>query len=95
MDRDMLAQRMASQNVEDPGRWTAFLAEQMRNIPPLANTPSVPLPMGGQLGQLSNSVSQAIAEIMRRTKGPTPNYVIPNPDEPPYDPTQNWNMQHR
>jgi hypothetical protein len=68
----------------------------MRNIPVLgeSNPAPVPPPMGGQLGQLSGSAEQAILQALQRG-GPNRNYVIPNPDQPPYDPTAVWEMQHR
>jgi hypothetical protein len=87
-----------SQNVQSyPVNWPAFMAEQLRNIPTLgeSNPGPVPPPMAGQLGQLLQSAGQRMTDTALTSRGPTQNYVIPNPDQPPYDPTAVWNMQHR
>jgi len=94
----LMAQQAPSQNVQSyPVNWPAFMAEQMRNIPTLgeSNPAPVPPPMAGQLGQLLRSANQRMTDTALASRGPTQNYVLPNPDQPPYDPTDVWNRQHR
>jgi hypothetical protein len=101
MDRNMLAQLMTqqrpSQNIQQATvNWPAFMAEQMRNIPPLASDRPVPPRMGGQLGQLGD-IDQVLREAAMRggPKHPFAQYIFNMPDQPPYDPTYEWNRQHR
>lgn len=90
-----------SRNVQSyPVNWPAFMAEQLRNVPTLgeSNPGPVPPPLGGQLGQLSNAAGDYLNRTMATSPGPQhpfARYVIPNPDQPYYDPTSVWDRQHR
>ena len=99
-----LGGRRSSRNVEHhPVNWPAFMAEQMRNIPPVigsgeASTGAVPPPLPGQLGQLSGPVDDYLRRLMATSKGPQhpfARYILSNPDQPYYDPLYQWDLQHR
>jgi hypothetical protein len=70
-----------SANVETPRMWRAFLAEQMRNIPPIANASVEPPRMGGQFGILADSADRAIMQALMQGEAPQPSYVFPMPDD--------------
>ena len=88
-----------SRNVEHrPVNWPAFMAEQFRNVPPIDPGNRVPPPLGGQLSQLSKSVDDYGNRVLPTNPGPQhpfARYVLPNPDQAPYDPLYEWNRQHR
>ena len=100
-----LGGRRSSKNVTDYPviNWPAFMAEQMRNVPPVigsgpASTGAVPAALPGQFNSLSNSVDDWFKRIMATSKGPQhpfARYVFSNPDQSYYDPTYQWDLQHR
>ena len=94
-----LGGRRSSKNVEHhPVNWPYFMAEQMRNIQPLAGDQAIPTALPGQFGLLSNAVDDYFKRIMATSKGPQhpfARYVFPNPDQPYYEPTYQWDLQHR